>query len=190
MSEFALKEWAVTCDALAAGEQVLIVRKGGIAEKRFELPHPRFFLFPTYAHQRPDLVKAPYGTVFAESLTRRDDPIDLPLAHYAELHSSYPIRDPGALEALDPLHILSPAYAAERLKWRRTQPLWAAVLRVWRLDVPPVLAVTEEHGGCVSWVTLPDGIAPGTRTAALDDGAFQVAEARVADALAAFAMPG
>ena len=130
MSEFALKEWAVTCDALAAGEQVLIVRKGGIGEKRFELPHPRFFLFPTYAHQRSDLVKAPFDAVYGAALARRDDPAELPLAHYAELHSAYPIRDPEALAAIDPLHILSPAYAVERLKWRRTQPLWAAVVRV------------------------------------------------------------
>jgi hypothetical protein len=188
MPEFALKEWAVTCDALAAGEQVLIVRKGGIGEKRFALAYPRFFLFPTYAHQRPELVKAPYDTVYADALAQRVDPTELPLAHYAELHSSYPIRDPEALDAIDALHILSPDYAAERLKWRRTQPLWAAVLRVWRLQSPPKLAVTSEHGGCVSWVELPETIVPGDRVAALDDEAFRAADARVAEALAAFAV--
>jgi hypothetical protein len=188
MSEFALKEWAVTCAALAAGEQVLIVRKGGIGEKRFELPHPRFFLFPTYAHQRPELVKAPFDTVYAEALDQRDDPSELPLAQYAELHSAYPIRDPDALDAIDELHILSPDYAAERLKWRRKQPLWAAVLRVWRLTTPPRLSVTPEHGGCVSWVTLPETIVRGERVAALDDDAFRAADARVAEALAAFAV--
>jgi hypothetical protein len=35
MPAAALKEWAVTCEALAAGEQVVIIRKGGIGEKRF-----------------------------------------------------------------------------------------------------------------------------------------------------------
>ena len=34
-----------------------------------------------------------------------------------------------ALDAIDHLHILTPDYAAERLKWRRKHPLWAAVLR-------------------------------------------------------------
>ena len=55
MAEHALKEWAVTCEALARGSQVLVLRKGGIGEKRFELPHARFYLFPTsvsYTHLR------------------------------------------------------------------------------------------------------------------------------------------
>lgn len=183
MAEHALKEWAVTCEALAEGAQVLIVRKGGIGEKRFDLPHPAFFLFPTYAHQRPDLVKAAHHGDFAGALQRRDDPDRLPLAVWAELVSAHPIRDPEALDAIDDLHILTPDYAAERLKWRRKHPLWAAVLRVWRLEEPVVLDVGPEHGGCVSWITLPEGLAPGTRVPALDDAAFAAAERRVAEAL-------
>ena len=72
VAEHALKEWAVTIAALEAGDQVLIVRKGGIGEKRFELPHPRFYLFPTYAHQRPELVKPAWRERFAGPLAERD----------------------------------------------------------------------------------------------------------------------
>ena len=68
---------------------------------------------------------------FADPLAQRDEPERLPLAAYAELHSSHPIADPDALDAIDPLHILAPDYAQERLRWRRKHPLWAAVLRVW-----------------------------------------------------------
>ena len=68
MAEHALKEWAVTIAALEAGDQVLIVRKGGIGEKRFELPHPRFYLFPTFEHQRPELVKPAWRERFAGPL--------------------------------------------------------------------------------------------------------------------------
>ena len=133
VAEHALKEWAVTIAALAAGDQVLIVRKGGIGEKRFELPHPRFYLFPTFEHQRPELVKPAWRERFAGPLAERDEPARLPLPAYAELHSAHPIADAEALDAIDPLHILSPDYAAERLRWRRIHPLWAAVLRVWRV---------------------------------------------------------
>lgn len=186
MTEFALKEWAVTLDALSRGDQVLIVRKGGIGEKRFELPHPRFFLFPTYAHQRPELVKPEFHDAYAESLNRRDEPTRLPLRLYAELVSSYALRDDDALAAVDAEHALTADYAAERLKWRRKHPLWAAVLRVWRVEDPPVLAVGPEHGGCVSWVTLPEDIRVGARTPVLDDDAFAAADRRVAEALSAF----
>jgi len=185
VAEHALKEWAVTIAALAAGDQVLIVRKGGIGEKRFELPHPSFYLFPTYAHQRPELVKPEWRERLRDPLDRREEPSRLPLPAYAELHSAHPIADAEALSAIDPLHILTPDYAQERLRWRRKHPLWAAVLRVWTLPRPPVLEVTEEHGGCVSWVDLPAAIgAPSARVPALSDEAFGAAAGDVESALA------
>jgi len=55
----AFKEWAVTVRALAEGEQLVTLRKGGIREpdKHFALEHERFFLYPTFDHQRCDLVR-------------------------------------------------------------------------------------------------------------------------------------
>ena len=97
----------MTVEALAAGDQVLIVRKGGIGEKRFELPHPRFYLFPTYAHQRPELVK-PAGRRASATPVAARGAERLPLPAYAELHSAHPIADPEALAAIDGLHILAP----------------------------------------------------------------------------------
>ena len=188
MAHQALKEWAVTCEALAAGEQVVIIRKGGIGEKRFELPHPAFFLFPTYAHQRPELVRPDAAARYGAALGRREDPTRLPLALWCEIHDSAPIRDPQALDAIGDLQILTPDYAHERLRWRRTQPLWAVVLRAWHVDEPPVLEVGPEHGGCVSWVELPETITLGVHTPVLDDAAFAAAAARVTDALAPFAL--
>jgi hypothetical protein len=183
--EHALKEWAVTVAALAAGDQVLIVRKGGIGEKRFELPHPRFYLFPTYAHQRPELVKPAWRDRFEDPLARREEPERLPLPAYAELHSAHPIADPQALAAIDDLHILAASYAEERLRWRRVHPLWAAVLRVWTLPEPPALEEASRFGGCVSWVELPDAVgAPGERRPALGDDAFAAAAGAVEEALA------
>ncbi len=57
--QIALKEWAVTVQALAQGRQVLLLRKGGIHEegKDFRVVHPAFLLYPTYEHQREDLLK-------------------------------------------------------------------------------------------------------------------------------------
>ena len=44
----AVKEWAVSCEALAEGKQILLVGKVG------------FFLLPTYAHQNSRLLQAPF----------------------------------------------------------------------------------------------------------------------------------
>ncbi len=188
MATAALKEWAVTCAALASGEQVVIIRKGGIGEKRFELPHPAFFLFPTYAHQRPELVRPDAAARYADALNQREDPAQLPLALWAKIHDASPIHDPEALDAIGDLQILTGAYAHERLRWRRTQPLWAVVLRVARVSAPPVLPVGPEHGGCVSWVELPAEITLGAHVPVLDDAAFAAAAAAVTSALAPFAL--
>src|SRR5512138_2779668 len=50
----AFKEWAIVVDALGRGEQILILRKGGIAEGRggFRPEHTRFLLFPTAFHEQ------------------------------------------------------------------------------------------------------------------------------------------
>src|SRR5215813_9559868 len=55
----AFKEWAVTVRALSEGEQLVALRKGGIREenKHFEVEHDQFFLYPTFDHQRNDLVR-------------------------------------------------------------------------------------------------------------------------------------
>jgi len=57
--KIALKEWAVVCRALERGRQILLLRKGGIYEAagEFELEHRRFLLFPTYLHQKIEMLK-------------------------------------------------------------------------------------------------------------------------------------
>ena len=65
--------------------------------------------------------------------------------------------------------------------------MWAVILRVHRLDDPPVLEVTPEHGGCVSWIALPDGIPePAGGTPVCDDETFRRQHDAVATAVAPF----
>lgn len=50
----ALKEWAVVVDALGAGGQIIILRKGSLREERdgFTVEQPEFLLFPTLFHSQ------------------------------------------------------------------------------------------------------------------------------------------
>ena len=66
----AFKEWAVTVRALAEDEQLLTLRKGGIREpeKHFKLNYQRFFLYPTFDHQRTDLVRESHRPELARAL--------------------------------------------------------------------------------------------------------------------------
>ena len=78
----AFKEWAVTVRALAEGEQLLTLRKGGIREenKHFEIEHDRFFLYPTFDHQRNDLVRPSHVPELARALEEGVWPDDEPPA--------------------------------------------------------------------------------------------------------------
>ena len=112
----ALKEWAVTIEALLRGEQVLILRKGGIGEKRFEIPHDRFLLYPSHLHQRPELVVSEARGRFADALGVDEEPEAVTIRAWAKVHEAHAIEEPAALQALSGLHILSEDYAAERLR--------------------------------------------------------------------------
>ena len=112
----AFKEWAVTVRALAEGEQLLTLRKGGIREenKHFEIEHDRFFLYPTFDHQRNDLVRDSHlpelGRALEEGVWPDGEPparallqdggIPQPdrvrIRAWAEVSASYLITDPRA----------------------------------------------------------------------------------------------
>ena len=55
----AFKEWAVSCQAMQSGKQILLIRKGGIREEggAFTIADDTFFLMPTYEHQNADLLQ-------------------------------------------------------------------------------------------------------------------------------------
>ena len=58
-SSIALKEWAAVVEALARGQQTLLLRKGGVGDpgETFELAHREFFLFPTFEHQKREQIR-------------------------------------------------------------------------------------------------------------------------------------
>ena len=49
----ALKEWATVLEAMAKGEQLVLIRKGGLIEpgSGFELVANTFVFYPTFEHQ-------------------------------------------------------------------------------------------------------------------------------------------
>src|SRR4051794_40091421 len=160
----AFKEWAVTVRALAEGEQLLTLRKGGIREenKHFEIEHDHFFLYPTFDHQRNDLVREshmpelgraleegvwPEGEPPAAALTQ-DGGIPQPdrvrIRAWAEVAASYLITDPRAIDALSPYYIWTPDYAEKRLAWKRRHPLHVILLRTYRIPRPVTVKVRPE----------------------------------------------
>jgi hypothetical protein len=170
----ALKEWAVACEALGRGQQILLLRKGGISEehREFRLQHSEFLLFPSYEHQRPDLLKPFARDDLAAVLARRGPADRLELRYWARVAKIFDLTEGEQLAAISPLHLWSDDYALERLRWRPRKPLQLMALRVHRLAEPATLPVLAGYGGCKSWLTLAEPVLVEGARPVLDDTSF------------------
>jgi hypothetical protein len=186
----ALKEWAVACEALGRGQQILLLRKGGIREehREFRVEHPEFLLFPTYEHQRADLLRPSAQADLARVLAERGPANQVVLGYWAAVAEIFEVAEDGQLAAISPLHVWSEDYALERLRWRPRTPLQLLALRVYRLAQACTLPVLAEYGGCKSWLTLAEPVIVEGAQPVLDQAAFDEQLARVRRALAGMAV--
>lgn len=173
--QLALKEWAVTVQALADGDQIMMLRKGGIHEesKDFRVVHPEFLLYPTYLHQRADLLKETHRPGLRRLLA--DNPADdaaIPLTHWARVEALLEIADQERVNRLAPHHIWTDTYAHSRLHWKPMVPLTVMLLRVYRLETPVTIPFLPEYGGCKSWVDIIPTVPLGNAEPVLNDAPF------------------
>lgn len=154
----ALKEWSSIWDALVAGRQLIDLRKGGIREEthRFRIRATRFWLYDSYEHERPELLRPDAAARVDAVRSERPARDRLRFSAWAELACAASITDPAQLAALDDEFIWTSGYAEQRLKWRPKQPLWLLVLRTYRLAEPIDVPVRDQYAGCTSWVPMQD----------------------------------
>ncbi|GAB4545093.1 MAG: DUF1802 family protein [Pleurocapsa sp.] len=170
----ALKEWAVAVDALTVGKTILLLRKGGIREAngKFEVQHRQVWLYPTYEHQKPHLLKPEY-TADVRVVESGWHPETVCLKSYAEITKILAIRDRNIISALQPYHIWNEQMISDRLKWKPQQPVFALLLRVYRLPQPQIIPYNNAYGGCKSWLDLVESISLDGLTPVLDDASYQ-----------------
>ncbi|MBJ6362171.1 DUF1802 family protein [Paenibacillus sp. GCM10012307] len=156
----ALKDWAVTISALLEGDQILLLRKGGIIEETrdFQLISPHFYLMPAYEHQKLHLLKPDDQSRLERVLAGwRPDLPELTIEAYGQVTDDIEITDQETLERLRSFHIWTDTFAEERLKWKRQKPLHLLLVRVYRLEEKLTVPMKPEYAGCKSWVTLEQG---------------------------------
>ena len=173
--QIALKEWAVTVQALAQGDQILLLRKGGIHEegKDFRVIHPEFLLYPTYEHQREDLLKSEHQPTLRRLLENTPDRNSITFTHFAHVAELIEVSDQDKVEHLGPHHIWDSEYAQSRLRWKPMLPLSIMLLRVYELADAQTIPYTSEYGGCTSWVELIPRMDLTGLTPVLSDVEFQ-----------------
>ncbi len=168
----AFKEWNVIVDELLAGRQILILRKGGIHEKRgeFQLSHQEFFLFPTFLHQAEGNLKPALEQKLVSGPASSQT---ISITGYAKVAWSEWVEDLSKLEKLDPYHGWSRQCIAERFSWGDSKGLFVIAVRVYRLKKSIALEDEPKYGGCRSWVELGEDIQIPKMTPVLPDQEFQ-----------------
>ena len=162
---FAFKEWRVVVEALGSGEQILILRKGGIAEKtgEFQIEAGRFWLFPTEFHAQREktklaaarwLLSSPAAIPTGSAASPAFD-TTITLLYFAEIVHHAFLDNWPEVAALDPHHFWAESAVREKFDWSEPPGLHALVVRVHRLHEPLTVPVTPEMGGCKSWIEIP-----------------------------------
>jgi hypothetical protein len=171
----ALKEWSAAVHALLAGRQTVLLRKGGIHEKRFEVSAEEFLLFPTVAHSHAERVRPEHRDLLQPAA---DDSTgtQIVVRAAAKVVAAVEVQHIDGLNAIADLHIwTADSVRADRVDFRPKRRLTVLVVQAGPLAEPLVLERTPEFGGCKSWVPLPGTavVGPSVRDA---DALAEIAE--------------
>jgi hypothetical protein len=136
-----LKEWANVIEALGHGEQIILIRKGGIADPHFGVEADRFYLYPTFFHQ-----------------AEVSEPRDVTITHWCEVVKTWRVSEQEKLYRLEP-HVVMPRETLDaRYRFRPDQALYVIAVRTFALARPATIAQKPEYVGCRSWVSVDDEI--------------------------------
>ncbi len=172
--------------------------RAGIREenKHFEVEYDRFFLYPTFDHQRNDLVRESHHPELRRALEEGVWPDEEPpprallqdggiaqpdrvrIRSWAEVAGHFETSDPRIVDSLSPFHVWTPDYAHKRLRWKRQHPMHVLLLRVHRIPRPVTVRVRDEYHGCRSWVEI-DRELPFEGTPVMADEEFERATAEI-----------
>ena len=137
----ALKEWSNVVASLGRGQQVILIRKGGIADPAFGIEADRFYLYPTYFHQ-------------GESEARPS----VSVTHWCEIVRTWTVRDLETLGRLEAEVVLPRETLEARYRFRPDQALSVIGVRTWRLAQPVEVPHRDAYAGCLSWISIEEEI--------------------------------
>ncbi len=179
----AFKEWGVVVEALGCGEQIIILRKGGIAEGRggFRAEHERFWLFPTRFHQQAEGVIESTRAGFANYAWPPEDVLRIEFC--AEVAEARRLDSLAQAQRLAGQHIWREEVIVERFDWGRDTGIYAMAVRVRRLAAPVEMPMRESYGGCKSWVELEGAPNVANTEPVLDEASFATKLNAFAEAL-------
>ncbi|CAN5499881.1 DUF1802 family protein [soil metagenome] len=152
-----LKEWDVVCRALGEGRQTILLRKGGISEGigGFEIEHRKFLLFPTFLHQKLEMLKPAEQ---AKMVARADEPDQIHIGYAGEITDILQINSREQMDQLEAEHIWARPLIDMRFNYKPKNPLYLLIVRAHTLKHAVTIANTPDYAGCKSWVPLGNAV--------------------------------
>lgn len=152
-----LKEWASAVEALIAGDQSVVFRKGGIVEPHGEFvpEHKSFLLYPAREHQKPELIKPQFLHYYdqtAETLSNSGFVVNI--ASMAVVLQTAIVNTFDELPTWANHHIWTDEFIKIRLNYKPEKPLFVMQLQVKSLETPIRFTESLEQAGCKSWVPV------------------------------------
>jgi CDP-diacylglycerol--glycerol-3-phosphate 3-phosphatidyltransferase len=157
----AFKEWEAIVEALGQGAQIVILRKGGIAEGKsgFQAKHPKFWLFPTGYHQQWEKTKPELRRYLTPSAASPEKGKEIALHYFAEVTDAIYLSSWEQVARLDDVHFWTEEILRERFDYKERPGMEAGlhllIVRVSRINLPHKLAISPEYEGCKSWIEAP-----------------------------------
>ena len=138
----AFKEWEAIVEALGQGAQIIILRKGGIAEGRtgFQAKHPKFWLFPTGYHQQWEKTKPELRRYLTPTTASSEKDKEIALHYFAEVTDAIYLSSWEQVARLDDAHFWSEEIVRERFDYKERPGMEAGlhmlIVRVSRINLP------------------------------------------------------
>lgn len=186
--QLALKEWNVVCEAIACGQQIILARKGGIAEPEgeFELPKNRFWLYPTHFHEAESKLNL-LGKKLLEDhpeFTQPPASPDVTMHLVCEVAEAIYLEDEAKLDASLFEQILNREALHMRYHYR-APGIHLLVVRAYEASQVQSITPTDAMSGCKSWVELPEPLETGELRPVVADTDFEVRKNLLLSALRA-----
>jgi CDP-diacylglycerol--glycerol-3-phosphate 3-phosphatidyltransferase len=154
----AFKEWECIVEALGHGAQIVILRKGGIAEGRagFQAKYPKFWLFPTRFHQQWEKTKPELQRLVAPTTEAGKD---FALQYFAEVTDALYLSSWDQVVRINDAHFWGEEILRERFGYHDRPGMEAGlhllIVRVSKINLPHRLKPAPEFEGCKSWIDVP-----------------------------------
>jgi hypothetical protein len=170
----ALKEWAVLVDAMARGDLIAMIRKGGIRENRagFDVRHDRFLLYPTFFHEKLNELDARFHPMLESAHANRPPEGTIELRYVANVAAVWQVTELDRLRALDSEHGLTWGAVESRFRYREDPRVHVVAVRLAKLSSVASLPEARRYTGCVSWVKLDEDVDVSGAIPVVGDDAF------------------